>query len=158
MDKMISFHIPMQTLRTVVEKFNASNITNCFEKWTFITQDQVVLNIVKFVLTMEFAEVPMCQFAPLLNSSFVEIEVIDAEISKLVNKGVIVNTIRELSHYVSRIFTSTKIDGHYRMILNLKTFTEFLKFKRCKQESIEDALDLTTECCYFGSVDLKDAY
>ena len=93
-----------------------------------------------------------------LNSSFVEIEVIDAEISKLVNKGVIVNTIRELSHYVSRIFTSTKIDGHYRMILNLKTFTEFLKFKRCKQESIEDALDLTTERCYFGSVHLKDAY
>ena len=70
MDKMIHFHIPMQTLRTVVEKFNASNVTNCFEKWTFITQDQVALNIVKFVLTMEFAEVPMCQFAPPLEFLF----------------------------------------------------------------------------------------
>ena len=60
--------------------------------------------------------------------------------------------------YVSRIFTRIKKDGNYRMILNLKTFNEFLKFKPCKLESIEDALDLITEGCYFGSVDLKDAY
>ena len=44
------------------------------------------------------------------------------------------------------------------MILNLKKFNEFLKIKHCKLESIEDALDLITEGCYFGSVDLKDAY
>ena len=148
----------MQTLRADVEKFKGSNITNSFEKWPIITHDQVALNIVKFVLTVEFAKVPMCQFVLLLNFSFVETEIIDAEISKHFSKGVIVNTIRELSHYVSRIFTSTKIDGNYRMILNLKTFTEFLKFKHCKQDSIEDALHLTTERCYFGSVDLKDAY
>ena len=44
------------------------------------------------------------------------------------------------------------------MILNLKTFNEFLKFKHCKPNLIEDALDLFMEGCYFGSVDLKDAY
>ena len=44
------------------------------------------------------------------------------------------------------------------MILNLKAFNEILKFMHCKLESIEDALDLITESCYFGSVDLKDAY
>ena len=44
------------------------------------------------------------------------------------------------------------------MILNPKTFNEFFKFKRCKLESIEDALDLITEGCYFGSADLKNAY
>ena len=43
------------------------------------------------------------------------------------------------------------------MILNLKTFSEFLKFKHCKLESVGDALDLI-EGCYFGSADLKDAY
>ena len=46
----------------------------------------------------------------------------------------------------------------YRMIVNLNPFNEFLKFKHCKLESIEDALDLITEGCYFGSVDLKNAY
>ena len=44
------------------------------------------------------------------------------------------------------------------MTLNLKTFNEFFKFKHCKLESIEDALDLIAEGCYIGSVDLKDAY
>ena len=43
------------------------------------------------------------------------------------------------------------------MILNLKTFNGFLKFKHCKLEPVEDALDLVTEGCYFGSVELQDA-
>ena len=133
----------MATLRPEVEKLKDSNITNCFEKWTNITQDQFVLNIVKFGLTMEFAEVRVCQFVPPLNFSPVETEIIDAEISKLLSKVVIVNTTREPSDYASRIFTMTKNDGNYRMILNLKTLNEFLKFKQCKLESIEDALDLS---------------
>ena len=136
-----------------VKKFKDGNITNCFEKLANITQDQFVLNIVKFGLTMEFAEVPVCQFVPPLNSSPVETEIIDAEISKRLSKGVIVNTTRAPNGYVSRMFTRTKKDGNYTMTLNLKTFNEFLKFKHCKLESIEDALDLITEGCCFGSVD-----
>ena len=107
---------------------------------------------------MEFAEVPVCQFVPPLNFSSVETEIIDAEISKLFSKGVIVNTTRGPNDYVSRIFTRIKKDGNYGLILNLKTLNEFLKFELGKLESIEDALDLITEGCYFGSVDLKDAY
>ena len=148
----------MGTLRADVEKFKGGNITNCFEKWANITQDQFVLNIVKFGLTMEFAEVPVCQFVPPLNFSPVETEIIDAEISKLLSKGVIVNTTVEPNDYVSRIFTTTEKDGNYRMILNLKKFNEFLKFKHCKLESIRDTLEPITEGCYCGSVNLKDAY
>ena len=58
-EKMVSCHIPMETLRAEVEKFKGGNITNCFEKWANITQDLLVLNIVKFGLTMEFAKVPV---------------------------------------------------------------------------------------------------
>ena len=43
------------------------------------------------------------------------------------------------------------------MILNLKTFNKFLRLKHCKLESVEDALDVSTEGCYFESVELKDA-
>ena len=157
-DTMVSCHIPMETLRANVEKFKGGNITNCFVKWANITQDQFVLNIVKFGLTMELAEVPECQFVPPLNFSPVETEIIDAEISKLLGKGVIVNTTRELNDYVARIFTWIKKDGNYRMILNLKTFNEFLKFKHCKLESTKDALDLIWEGSFFWTVNLKDAY
>ena len=55
----------------------------------------------------------------------VENEIIDAEISKLLSKGVIVNITREPSDYVSRIFTRNEEDDNYRMILNLKMFNEF---------------------------------
>ena len=65
----------------------------------------------------------------------------------------IVNT----PNHVSGTFSRTKKNGDYRMILNLKTFNGFLKLKHCKLESVEDALDLITEGCYFGSVELKDA-
>ena len=107
---------------------------------------------------MEFAEVLVCQFVLPLNFSPVETEIIDAEIFKLLSKGVIVNTTREPNDYISRIFTRTKKDSNYKMILNVKTFNEFLKFKHCKLTSIDDTLDLFTEGCHFGSVDLKDAY
>ena len=43
----------MVTLRVDVEIFKGGNITNCFEKWANITQDQFVLHIVKFGLAME---------------------------------------------------------------------------------------------------------
>ena len=54
---------------------------------------------------MEFAEVPVCQFVPPLNFSPVETEIIYLEISKLLSKGVSVDTTREPNDYVSRIFT-----------------------------------------------------
>ena len=65
----------------------------------------------------------------------------------------IVNT----SDHVSGTFWRTKKNGDYRMILILKTFNGSLKFKHCKLESVENALDLITEGCYFGSIELKDA-
>ena len=68
-----------------MEKFKGGNITNRFEKWANITQDQFALNIVKFDLTMEFAKVPVCQFIPPLNFSSEETEINDAKISKLLS-------------------------------------------------------------------------
>ena len=64
----------------------------------------------------------MCQFVPALTISPVEAETIDAEISKFLSEGIIVNTARWHNDFVSK-------GSNYRMILNLKTFNEFLKFK-----------------------------
>ena len=85
-------------------------------------------------------------------------DIIQAEICKLLSKGVIIPTEREDDDFVSNIFTRKKRDDTYRMILNLKKFNDFLLVPHCKLESIEDALNLITEGCYFASVDLKDAY
>ena len=50
----------MVILKVNMEKFKGGSITNCCEKLANITQDQFVLCILKFGLTMEFAEVPVC--------------------------------------------------------------------------------------------------
>ena len=143
----------MVTLRVDVEKFKGDNIRNSFEKWANIRQDQFALYILKFGSTMKFAEVPVCQFVPSWNFSPAETEIIDAGIFKLLSNGVIVNT----PDHVSGTFLRARKNGNYRIILNLKTFNGFLKLKHCKLESVEDALDLITGGCYFGSVELKDA-
>ena len=39
----------MENPRADVEKFKGSNITNCFEKWSNITQDQYALKIVGLI-------------------------------------------------------------------------------------------------------------
>ena len=57
---------------------------------------------------MEFAEVQVCQFVPSLNLSYVETKIIEAEISKLLSKGIMVNTIKERNNHVPRIFTRPK--------------------------------------------------
>ena len=69
----------------------------------------------------------------------------------------ILQASRVSNYFLSSIFRSSRKDGGHRMILNLKTFNYFLKFKFWKLESIDDTLDLITENCYFGPVILKDA-
>ena len=96
------------------------------KKWANITQDQFVLNIVQFGLTMEFAKIPVCQFVPPLNFSLMKKLLMQKFANLSVKVYNILNTTREPKDYVSSIFTKTKKDGSYRMILNLKTFTEFL--------------------------------
>ena len=58
---------------------------------------------------MEFAEVPVCQFVKHLNLPSAEIEIIDAEISKLLSKDVIVNTTRELRDYFQDFYEDQKM-------------------------------------------------
>ena len=98
----------METLRADMEKFKGSNIINCFEKWENNTQDQFLLNIVKFGLTMEFSEVPACKFVPPLNLSPVETKIIDAEISKLPCKGVTLSTTKEHNHCFQDFYKDQK--------------------------------------------------
>ena len=50
----------------------------------------------------------VCLFVPPLNFSSVEIEILDAEISKLISKGVTVNTTRGSNDYVCGISMRTK--------------------------------------------------
>ncbi|WAR22904.1 hypothetical protein MAR_036573, partial [Mya arenaria] len=56
--------------------------------------------------------------------------------------------------YISNIFTRPKKDGRIRIILNLKQFNDHMQHIHFKMETLQTAINL----CYFGSVDLSEAY
>lgn len=62
--------------------------------------------------------------------SDIETQITNAEMPTLLQKGVVVHTVRKKNDHDSRIFMRTKKYGNYRMSLNLKRFHEFFKFER----------------------------
>ena len=156
---MVGFPFSKADLEIGVSLFRAGSVSHHVSEWEQITSDKYILSTIREGLTIEFLETPICKFSPFsTNHSKIEEDVIDLEITKLLQKGVIEYTIRENGDFVSSIFTRPKKDGSHRFILNLKKFNEYVRLRHCKLESIEDALGLVTEGCFFGSVDLKDAY
>ena len=79
--------------------------------------------------------------------------VIEVEIQKLLDKGVIVPTQHESGEYISPIFVANVKDGLYGMILNLEC-----GIPTFNMDSVWTAIRLIAPNCYMASNDLKDAY
>ena len=87
-----------------------------------------------------------------------ECDIVDQEIDKLLNKGVVIESQHENGEFISNIFLRRKKDGNYRMILNLKCFNENVSKHHFKMESLQSAVRPMKPGCYMASVGLKDAY
>lgn len=89
-----------------------------------------------------------------------ERQVIDREISKLLELGVITvsqgNTDNQ--QFLSNVFVRPKKNGSYRMILNLKELNVNVEYKKFKMDTLESIVKLIRQDCYMGSLDLKNAY
>ena len=80
---------------------------------------------------------------------------IHAEIERLIEE---VGTDDE-DEYISNIFFRPKKDGRIRVILNLKSFNKNHMDKlHFKMESLQSAISAMRRDCYFGSVDLSEAF
>ena len=84
--------------------------------------------------------------------------VLDLEITKLLEKGVIELTSHSSGEFISTVFLRPKKDGGKRMILNLSTLNEHIEYNHFKMERLESAMQLMTKNCFMGSIDLRDAY
>lgn len=87
-----------------------------------------------------------------------EEQIINKENIKLCSKGMIEEANHCTGEHISTIFTRKKKDGTYRLILNLKSFNEYVQYHHFKMESIQSVLKLVKHNCYMAQVDLKDAY
>ena len=83
---------------------------------------------------------------------------IKKEISALLQKQVIEAVDDIDGQIISNVFVRNKKDGSYRVILNLREFNKCLDKVHFKMESLNNAINLMTQDCFFASIDLKDAY
>ena len=141
-----------------VQSFKGGQLARFLDKWKEITSDSEVLNCVKGQY-IEFSTQPTKNLGPKRKTfNISDSLIIEAEIQKLLDKGVIVPTQHESGEYILPIFVANKKDGSYRMILNLKSFNQHVEYQHFKMDSVWTAIRLMTPNCYMASVDLKDAY
>ena len=87
-----------------------------------------------------------------------EMTAIDAEIQKLLKKGVIEHTSHENVELISCIFTRPKKSGGIRIILDLSKLNESVEYHHFKMDNFHTAAQVITQDCYMASIDLQDAY
>ena len=93
-----------------------------------------------------------------LRMSEVEMNAGDLEISKLLQKNAIVESVLEPNQCISNVFLCTKTDSGYRLILNLKNFNSWILKLKFKMETLDHILSAMCENCYMTILDLSDAY
>ena len=83
---------------------------------------------------------------------------LNAEITKLAEKGAIEPTSDTNDQFLSFIFLRPKKDGSMRPIINLKPFNQSVTYHHFKMEGIHLVLDMIQKGESFTKIDLKDAY
>ena len=152
-------HIPVITsfLQSLSKNFRVGRVAKHFPAWTKITSDKEILTNVTGV-KIECSEEPVQLGPPGQKILLHEYQILDGEILKLVNKGVIKKVRPEATQFISSIFLRPKPDGSHRLILNLKKFNETVVYHHFKMDSIYNIITLVTKNCFMASLDLKDAY
>lgn len=137
----------------------AGRLKHFSSQWQNITSDHFILESVT-QYKIEFAEgFPQQETVPReISFSLQEQQIIQNEIDKLLNKGMIKETTHCEGEYISTIFIRPKKDGTYRLILNLKNLNEHVEYHHFKMDTLQSAIRLMKQNCYMASVDLRDAY
>lgn len=64
----------------------------------------------------------------------------------------------EYGEFIFFIFLRVKLDGLYRIILNLKIFNEFVEYYYLKMDILEFVIRIIKFDCYMVLIDFKDVY
>ncbi len=141
-----------------VQNFKGGKIKDYVQTWSTITSDVGILETVQG-LKIDTGGLPRCKTGR-LQYKFTppEVEGISKEIDKLKSVGILVETGREKGDWVSPIFARPKQDGSLRLVINLKGLNKHLDKIHFKMDTLKTAIQLVKKGCFFGSVDLKDAY
>ena len=135
----------------------AGRIKHHYQEWCQLTSDQEVLETILGlpVDVMGDLTANACYQYPFGNKEHAFVE---AEIKRLLHKGVVVNSKHEEGELISPIFVRPKADKQYRLILNLKHLNEVTEYTHFKMETLASILRLVTPGAFMAKIDIKDAY
>ena len=140
--------------------FSAGSLKHCVHAWAEITSDPFILDAVTHC-HIEFDVLPGSEInktKPYFTFNKSEHLIIDAEIQKFLQKGIIKLSASEPGEVISPIFITPKKDGSSRVIFNLKGLNEFVSYHHFKMDTLDTAIKLMRPGCFMTSIDLKDAY
>ena len=103
-------------------------------------------------------EKPKQNHVPHRHFNSVENSIIDQEITKLLQKQVIIEVLPHENQFISPIFLRQKKNGDYRLILNLKDLNTFIPYRHFKMETFENAISLIRKDMFMASLDIRHAY
>lgn len=130
----------------------------CVPKWQRITRDPAVLEAVTGYC-INFDQKPFQTRVPSeINFNSDQWQIVDEEVSVLLQKGAIVESSHETDEFISTIFIVAKPNGKYRPVINLRFLNEFVHYDHFKQETFKVVLELLQENDFMASIDLRDAY
>ena len=146
-------------LKQKVTLFKAGQIKQNISHWKELTSDKHILGIVSG-FKIPFSKAPVQRKAPSeITFNDHEKRIISNELATLLEKRVIVPSKHKEGEFISTIFIRQKKDDiSYRLILNLSRLNECIEYRHFKMENFATATSLVKEGCFFGSIDLKDAY
>ena len=138
-----------------------SRLQNYFSYWQSVTSDPYVLQCIKGA-KLPFVQKPPSQFGdpPQFKMSTEQFKFVENELKKLENNG----SIRKLREpykngWFSPIFlVPKKLNNDWRLILDCSALNVFLEYKKFHLDHVESALNLVTENCWLGSVDIRQCF
>ena len=141
------------------DNFVAGQIQYFWDRWKKITTDRNLLYMVKHGCTIEFDSSPcdQCSRAE-IRFNHEEQKIVKELLQKFLDKQIIEEVYHEPGEVLSHIFLRPKPDGSHRLILNLSNLNEHIERKHFKMETLKSVLNLVHKNCYWGLIDIKDAY
>ncbi|KAK6178364.1 hypothetical protein SNE40_013160 [Patella caerulea] len=137
--------------------FKAGRLRFFLSNWEKLTSDPTILDTVAHSHIELYDDEINCTFRKTFVNQKEEI-IIDQELSRLLDMGVIEQADHSQGEFISPIFIRPKKDGKFRLILNLKRFNQNVEYHHFKMESVHSAIKLMKPKCYMASIDLCDAY
>ena len=130
------------------------------EFWLDLTEDRLVLNLVKRGFSLEFVAKPPDSGIVRPSLTKQSQDVMQEEVVGLLQKGAIepVDLDQGAHGFFSSYFLVAKKDGGWRPILNLKRLNQYMSYQRFKMESLRPIIASVPPGVFMASLDLKDAY